>query len=66
MREVSRDEFFDVVCGRNLDVHPRTEPDRSAWEFRNRVVLGETRPGYLCRVPESYWLADPLPKEAGV
>ena len=65
MREVTRDEFFGIVCGRKLDVHPRSEPNRSVWEFRNRVVLGETRPGYRCLGPESYWLADPLPKEVG-
>ena len=51
---VSKEEFYSVMM--KLDVHPRSEPDCSIWETRNREVIGISRPGYKCEGPEVYML----------
>lgn len=47
MREVPAEEFFKKIG--SLDVHPRSEKDASFWETRNRLLIGVSKPGYLCR-----------------
>ena len=55
MIEVTKEEFYAFMKPR--DVHPRSEPDRSVWETRNREVLGISKPGYKCEGEEVYMLA---------
>lgn len=44
--EVSKDKFFKAVGGPE-NIHPRSEPDHSAWEVvGSRELVGRTTPGY--------------------
>ena len=63
MREVTREQFFDVIGP--LDVHPSTQnPDRTNWETRNRQIIGYTIPGWRntyvngIETPKQYFLKD--------
>jgi hypothetical protein len=44
---VTKDEFFAYI--RPRDVHPRSEPEVTYWELRNRQVVGKSTPGWLLR-----------------
>lgn len=56
MKAVSKEEFFAFMGP--LNVHPRSEPDRSVWETPSRQVLGISRPGYKCEGEEVYMLTE--------
>lgn len=46
-REVSKDDFYNEISSRKLDVHPRCEREVVTWEFRNtRKIFGKNTPGY--------------------
>ena len=45
---VTKETFFSIIGP--LNVHPRSEPDRSVWIHQeSHAVLGLSTPGYLCR-----------------
>lgn len=45
MREVTKSQFFQVIGP--LDVHPNHQnPECTAWETRNRQIVGHTVPGW--------------------
>jgi hypothetical protein len=54
MMVVSEEEFYAFMGQRN--VHPRSEPNFSAWETPSRELLGISRPGYKCEGNEVYML----------
>ncbi len=54
MKEVTKDEFFAVIGPQN--VHPRSERNKTVWETSNRVVVGISTPGYMCKGPVTYQL----------
>lgn len=58
MIEVTKEEFFAYVNGAPFDIHPRSERDKSVWETRSRVVIGESTPGYMCRGPTAFYLTE--------
>jgi hypothetical protein len=54
--QVSKEKFFAVVGP--LDIHPRPEREVVIWETPRREVVGRSTPGYLCRGPKEYFLAE--------
>ncbi|SER28378.1 hypothetical protein SAMN05216548_11495 [Faunimonas pinastri] len=59
MIEVSSKAFFEAIGGPE-NIHPRSEPDHSAWEIvGTREVIGRSEPGYKCTPgPKRYWLVE--------
>ena len=59
MQEVTKDRFFSLIYGRNLNVHPRCEPDASYWEIiGTRELFGKTTPGYKCEGRKAYFISE--------
>lgn len=56
MKQVSKEEFYSIIFERKLDVHPRPEPDKTFWEFRNRRLFGVSTPGYRCQGEKAYYI----------
>jgi hypothetical protein len=54
MREVTKEAFFAAVGPMN--VHPRSDRDRTVWETPARQLIGITTPGYMCEGPTTYRL----------
>lgn len=44
MVTVTKEEFFSYVGPR--DIHPRSEPEKTTWETRDRTVVGVSQPGW--------------------
>ena len=57
MKEVSKEEFFAMVW-KVGQIHPRSERDASYWETPNRTLKGKSTPGYLCKGPTRYFIAE--------
>lgn len=55
-KEVTKDQFFDVIG--LLDVHPRSERDKTYWEDRARQLIGISTPGYSSNDAKSYFLRE--------
>lgn len=55
LREVSKDEFWDLVKATKRNVHPSPERDRTVWRDQSTMtVVAVTTPGYLLTGAESY------------
>jgi hypothetical protein len=56
LKEVTKDEFYERIYSDKLNVHPRSEPDASYWEFPNRKIFGKSTPGWKGSGPKAYFL----------
>ncbi len=57
LKEVTKEEFYGRIYRGKLNVHPRSEPDASYWEFSsNRQLFGKSTPGWRGVGEKAYFL----------
>jgi hypothetical protein len=57
MTSVTKDEFFALLKTDPRDIMPRSLPDHSTWETRDREVWGWSSPGWKYRGAQRYAVA---------
>ncbi len=59
LKEVTKDEFYGIIFRDRLNVHPRSAPHASYWEFPNRQLFGKSTPGWKCEGQPGYFIETP-------